>query len=300
MAEAIVKSQSPSLIKEMAKEYGLEENKFYKTIVDTIFPTPKQGQAPPSPEQVAAFLVVAHHYKLNPFTREIYAFPKQGGGIVPIVGIDGWIATVQRREEYDGHEFVELMSDDKKLIAVTCKIWRKDRSRSTEMTEYLHECKRSTDPWTQWPSRMLHHKAFIQAARYAFGLTGIYDEDEGERIAAADSVIAISPIRETRRASEKPQDTTSQPDSTQDAPAASSAQESTGTDGSGSSEAIPGPEKASKADIKEFWSNCMVKLGWSQVNTKRFIKDNFNMETLEGVSKETLATIYSDMAQAKE
>lgn len=30
---------------------------------------------------------------------------------------------------------------------------------------------------------MLRHKAMIQAARIAFGFVGIYDEDEGRRIA---------------------------------------------------------------------------------------------------------------------
>ena len=30
---------------------------------------------------------------------------------------------------------------------------------------------------------MLRHKAMIQAARYAFGFSGIYDEDEGAKIA---------------------------------------------------------------------------------------------------------------------
>jgi hypothetical protein len=30
---------------------------------------------------------------------------------------------------------------------------------------------------------MLRHKAMIQAARYAFGFSGIYDEDEGSKIA---------------------------------------------------------------------------------------------------------------------
>jgi hypothetical protein len=30
--------------------------------------------------------------------------------------------------------------------------------------------------------RMLRHKSYIQAARYAFGLSGIYDEDEGRDI----------------------------------------------------------------------------------------------------------------------
>jgi hypothetical protein len=33
--------------------------------------------------------------------------------------------------------------------------------------------------------RMLRHKALIQAARLAFGFSGIYDQDEAERIVSA-------------------------------------------------------------------------------------------------------------------
>ena len=44
---------------------------------------------------------------------------------------------------------------------------------------------------------MLRHKALIQAARYAFGLGGIYDPDEGERIK---EMIDITPKSKTANA----------------------------------------------------------------------------------------------------
>ena len=50
------------------------------------------------------------------------------------------------------------------------------------VTEYMAECIRNTDPWKQYPRRMLRHKALIQCARYAFGFAGIVDPDEAERI----------------------------------------------------------------------------------------------------------------------
>ena len=59
---------------------------------------------------------------------------------------------------------------------------RKDRSHPTIVTEYLAECKMTTEPWKKYPKRMLRHKAFIQCARMAFGFSGIYDEDEAHRI----------------------------------------------------------------------------------------------------------------------
>ena len=47
----------------------------------------------------------------------------------------------------------------------------------------MSECSRDIGPWKTHPKRMLRHKAMIQCARLAFGFTGIYDQDEADRIA---------------------------------------------------------------------------------------------------------------------
>ena len=49
----------------------------------------------------------------------------------------------------------------------------------------MSECYRDMGPWKTHPKRMLRHKAMIQCARLAFGFTGIYDQDEADRIAEA-------------------------------------------------------------------------------------------------------------------
>lgn len=180
--EAVAPVKQQSLITKMAAQYGIEANIFKSTIIKTLFPSDKQN---PSNEIVAAFLVVASKYNLNPFIKEIYAFPGKGGGIVPIVSIDGWNTIINRQPQYDGVEFKDELDDKGNLIAITAKVFRKDRSHPVMVTEYLNECKRNTDPWKQYPARMLRHKALIQAARYAFGFSGIYDPDEAERIAEA-------------------------------------------------------------------------------------------------------------------
>ncbi len=36
---------------------------------------------------MAALMIVADQYGLNPFTREIFAFPDKQNGIVPVVGV---------------------------------------------------------------------------------------------------------------------------------------------------------------------------------------------------------------------
>lgn len=182
MSQAIATTNGRSgIIDAMAQQYAMEPARFFATIKATVFPQGKEVTT----EQAAAFLVVAKQYNLNPFIKEIYAFPGRNGGIVPIVSVDGWATLINRQEQLDGIEFADHLNENQ-LVAVTCRIYRKDRSHATEVTEYMNECRRDTDTWKKWPSRMLRHKALIQAARYAFGLVGIFDPDEAERITEAD------------------------------------------------------------------------------------------------------------------
>src|SRR3546814_9231339 len=83
----------------------------------------------------------------------------------------------------------------------TCIIYRKDRAHPTEVTEFMSECKRGTQPWQSHPRRMLRHKATIQCARLAFGFGGIYDQDEAERIVES-RVIDVAPARSEEHTSE--------------------------------------------------------------------------------------------------
>lgn len=137
-------------------------------------------------DQMTALLIVANQYSLNPWTKEIYAFPDKNNGIVPIVGVDGWSRIINSHPQFDGMDFDQ---DDEKC---TCKIYRKDRNHPISITEWFSECKKEQiktkngfmidTPWQSHPKRMLRHKAMIQCARIAFGFAGIYDQDEADRI----------------------------------------------------------------------------------------------------------------------
>ncbi len=127
-------------------------------------------------DQLVSLIIVANQYGLNPFTKEIYAFPSKGS-ITPIVSVDGWSRIINDNPQCDGIQFEQ---DD---VSATCKIYRKDRTHPTIVTEYLSECEMTNSPvWKKYPKRMLRHKALIQCARIAFGFSGIYDEDEAKRI----------------------------------------------------------------------------------------------------------------------
>lgn len=185
-----------SVLVAMADRYEMEPKAFEATLRATVVP------ANASREQFAAFLVVANEYKLNPLTKEIYAFPAKGGGIVPIVSIDGWANLINSHPAFDGMEFHDVLDSGGNVASITCEMHRKDRSRSISATEYMTECKRPTEPWTKWPRRMLRHKALIQAARYAFGFAGIIDNDEFDRFHGAQARDVTPARRPTRTVSQ--------------------------------------------------------------------------------------------------
>jgi len=167
-----------SLLATFADRYGMEANKMLATLRATVL-RPSNNGADPSVEQVASFLIVANHHSLNPFTKEIHGFVDKRGGIVPIVGLDGWAKKINEHPQFDGMTFEQ---DDEKC---TCTMYRKDRKYPTVHTEWLAECKQPTQPWTTHPKRMLNWKALIQTARIAFGFAGIYEPDEAERVVEA-------------------------------------------------------------------------------------------------------------------
>ena len=179
---ATIEPQRRSLITKIADRFYVEPNKLLSTLKATAF----RGEV--TNEQMMALLVVADQYKLNPFTKEIYAFPDSRNGIVPVVGIDGWSRIINEHPAFDGMDFEQ---DDEKC---TCVIYRKDRRHPIRVTEYLTECKRGTQPWQSHPKRMLRHKAMIQCARIAFGFVGVFDQDEAERIVEG-HVIDVEPSK---------------------------------------------------------------------------------------------------------
>ena len=164
----------------LAARFGMEGSSNTE-LITTLKKTAFKTSDPVSDEQLTALLIIANEYRLNPWTKEIYAYPDKYKGIVPVVGVDGWIRIVNEHPQFDGVEFATTPDE------VTCTIYRKDRSRPTVITEYREECFRPTDPWRSMPRRMLRHKALMQCARVAFGFA-LYDDEEG-RVAAGGTVI---------------------------------------------------------------------------------------------------------------
>lgn len=174
MSNNVATIKPASLSARVAERFGVDPAEMMQTLKATAF----KGQV--SDAQMQALLIVADQYGLNPWTKEIYAFPDKGG-IVPVVGVDGWSRIINNNSQFDGMDFQQ---DDE---SCTCIIYRKDRNHPIKVTEWMSECKRDgVGPWKSHPKRMLRHKAMIQCARLAFGYTGIFDEDEAQRIVERD------------------------------------------------------------------------------------------------------------------
>lgn len=186
------KRRPPSALAMMAMRLGVSEQNLTSTLKSTVFKNCSDAE-------FVALVIVANEYKLNPLTKEIYAFAAKGGGIVPLVSIDGWVKIMNDHPQFDGIEFNDLPDENGKLYGIEAVVYRKDRSRPIRVTEYLDECKRNTDPWNKTPCRMLRHRALIQGARYAFGFSGIYADDETEVIQNAPVVEARNVTPPTRQ-----------------------------------------------------------------------------------------------------
>lgn len=132
--------------------------------------------------EMAVVSSVCAKFDLNPLVSECAAFVS-GGKLSVVVMIQGWYRIVNRQPDFDGVEFEDKLDSNGGIIATTCIMYLKNRSRPVRVTEYLSECRQErSDVWKKYPFRMLRHKAYIQCAKMAFGLSEIIDDDEASRI----------------------------------------------------------------------------------------------------------------------
>lgn len=166
---------------------------------------------PIADDDLLAVLQAAKRFGIEPLNREIYPYRSRDGRIVPTLSVDGWLHFVNAQPDYDGFEAtfadeeVEVPGSKLKCAAwCEVRLFRKSLTHPIVVREYTEEVIRAVTgrdgrfvqtPWQQWPRRMLRHRTFVQAARYAFpcaglGIVGadgmVEDEREGREVYLGD------------------------------------------------------------------------------------------------------------------
>lgn len=202
------KAQTQSLIARLASRFGVDSAKLLKCLTTQVF---KQSDGKtPTNEELMVLLLVCENYGLNPFAREIFAFRGKSGDIVPVVSLDGWCKIVRSQKDFNGLTFA--FSETKVKVPgyagelpeyVECAIRLKGVDDPVRIQEFMVECFNDRSPvWRKWPRRMLRSRAFIQCARLAFSLTGLYDE--AEDFVEAQPPAAAEPAQPSAAVSTKP------------------------------------------------------------------------------------------------
>lgn len=180
------KPQAQAVLAEFATKYGLDPDEMGATLVNTVF----KGKQKPSKAQVYALLIVANELGLNPWSKQIYAFPDKGGGIIPMVAADGWYKILAEHPQTNGCPTEHIRDESGKIIGCRATLYRKDWEYPLTVEEWVDECKRNTEPWRNQPGRMIRHRAVSQAVRIGLGIGAVYTPDEAEQIYDAQYEVA--------------------------------------------------------------------------------------------------------------
>lgn len=196
-------SNNTSLMIRLAESLQVDPQQLQKTIQKICF-----GGQNASPEEFMTLLMTAERLRLNPLLGQIWAFKDRSGLVKPLVSVDGWTQIMNRQETFDGYEIrysdnlvdVEIFKNVPEWCE--CTIWLKGRSRPITERVYFSEKAVATSPvWRKSPRLMLHHRALIQAIRFAFAVAGIGDENDGLLIEPGDvrsHTPALSPAEQPK------------------------------------------------------------------------------------------------------
>lgn len=196
MNNAIQALAGEPLVQEIAEQYKLSAERFLTSSLKILASRLSRELAE---SEVLAMCSLMKRYHLDPFAGHLYlqeTFEGPSSTIRPVLKIDGWLTMLNSQEQFDGLEFKysdEMISNpldpiDESVCGRQVPMWmeasiyRNDRSRPTVVREYFLEVYQHTESWRAMGSRQLRHKTIIQCSRVAFGLGGLFDEDDISRM----------------------------------------------------------------------------------------------------------------------
>jgi hypothetical protein len=180
-----IKAAELEVFKRSVNRSGMSPESFVKALTQTSLSSlDVWGQV-----DLELLLLSAERFGVNPLGREIFLVRSDDRPDEPpmvVLGVDGWSHVLNSHKKFAGMQFTESEQLVEGVPAwIECTLHRWDRCVPTTVREYFEEVRGATQPWITHPRRMLRHKALVQCARLAFGLVGVYDNDEAQRIFAS-------------------------------------------------------------------------------------------------------------------
>ena len=134
-------------------------------------------------------LRTARQYCLDPTQAEVIFVQYEKNDWQALISVDGWMTFINRHPAFIGITFSQSSDKASHLdVWIECAIHRSDRSIPISIREYLSEVQGESEIWKQMPRRMLRHKALIQCARLAFGMSGSSMNDTASGAQEAEKV----------------------------------------------------------------------------------------------------------------
>lgn len=128
-------------------------------------------------DEFAVFLELSKRYKLDPFSKQIWAIKYNGNAAQIFTGRDGFLSIAHRSGLFDGMESGVDVDKNGETIG-WAKVYRKDMSHPFIITVSLKEYDTGKSLWREKPKTMIQKVAESQCLRRAFSISGLYDPDE--------------------------------------------------------------------------------------------------------------------------
>lgn len=132
-------------------------------------------------DKLLAYHVIARH-NLDAMLRELHFLKDRNGRLIPFLGYDGWIQKAHESPSFASGPFIRRVEKDGDW-GMEAAFMQKGAPEMVRMTAWYKEWNVQTNPnWKTRPEWMLTIRAVGKCARLAFGLSGIYDEDEARQM----------------------------------------------------------------------------------------------------------------------
>lgn len=151
-----------------------------------------------TPTELAYFLNVAKSSGLNPFMKQIWCYKDNKGNLIIMAGRDGFLSIAQKDQRWNGFISSEVYENDHfevdvikgeishkpnykergSLIGAYCLIKPKGVEMATYEWASLKDYDKGQFIWNSHKNEMIKKVAEVHALKKAFGIGGLYSEEE--------------------------------------------------------------------------------------------------------------------------